>query len=435
MKISARDNEREFRQKLAQKVSGASAGIWLLIPELLRLGAWDIIKAWTDKTDLDLDPRIALQMVNESALCLNRVRRKNSLGNQGFELANGMGALVTDEQVHDLLKNHTIEQTQTMLVNLGLQRQLSGHYRGDIIAIDPHRMISTSKRVMSKKRKNPGSPAQKMLQTFFSVCATTGQPIMATMSSTGIPTSLATSALLDRTAQIVRSPSLVLADKEHFTKDILSYTKRSENYDILIPAIKTNVVKTILKELTYERLWAGFAIAETTYSFSRDKHVYRIIAERFGESEKDYAYNGFITTSKKDAKDLVCDNYDMRWNVEDYFRFENEMGIKRVSTHNLNIRYGKLALSMIAQAATYQMRTKLPKPYKRWDAKHLATEVLSWCDGDVRVENDTIIVTLYGKPKHLNEKDYVNLPDILMSEGLKPEIPWLYNFKLDFKFK
>lgn len=435
MKISAQDNERDFRQKLSQKVSGTSAGIWLLVPELIRLGAWDIIKAWTNKTDMDIEPRIAMQMVNESALCCNRIRQKNSLGHQGFELANGMGSLVTDEQVHYLLKNHTMEQAQNMLVNLGIQRQLSGHYQGDVIAIDPHRMISTSKRCMSKKRKNPGTPPQKMLQTFFSVCATTGQPIMATMSSTGLPTSKATSVLLDRTEQIVRSPSLLLADKEHFTKDILNKAKSSGNYDLMVPAIKTNTVKNLLNEITYERQWAGFAIAESTYSFSRDEQVYRFIAERFGESENDYSYSGFITTSDKTAKELACSIYDTRWKVEDFFRFENEMGIKRASTHNLNIRYGKLALSMLAQGATYQLRRKLTEPYERWDAKHLATEILAWCDGDIRVQNDTIIVTLYGKPKHLNEKDYINLPDILMSEGLKPEIPWLYNFKLDFRFK
>ncbi len=153
VKISPRDNEREFRQMLSQKVSGTSVGIWLLVPELLRLGAWDIIKGWAGKEDMDLDPRIAMQVVNESALCINRVRRKNSLGHQGFELANGMGRLVSDEQVHLLLDKHTTGQAQAMLLNLGIQRQLSGHYQGDIIAIDPHRIISTSKRVMSKNEK------------------------------------------------------------------------------------------------------------------------------------------------------------------------------------------------------------------------------------------------------------------------------------------
>jgi hypothetical protein len=73
---------------LAQKVSGTSAGLWLLVPEMLRLGLWDILKVWTGQEDNALELKIALQMVNESALCTNRVRRKNSLGHQGFQLIN-----------------------------------------------------------------------------------------------------------------------------------------------------------------------------------------------------------------------------------------------------------------------------------------------------------------------------------------------------------
>jgi len=32
---------------LAEKISGTHVGLWLLIPEHLRLGTWDLLKAWT----------------------------------------------------------------------------------------------------------------------------------------------------------------------------------------------------------------------------------------------------------------------------------------------------------------------------------------------------------------------------------------------------
>lgn len=420
---------------LSQKVSGTCIGTWLLIPELLRLGAWDLLKGWTCKTDMDLDPRIALQLVNESALCINRIRRKNSLGHQGFQLANGMGRLVTDEQVHLLLGKHTMGQAQEMLINLGVQRELSGHYPGEIIAVDPHRMISSSKRVMAKKQKDPNAPSQKMLQTFFSICAQTGQPIMATMSSTGMPTTKATVNLIHATEQIVKSNSLMIADKEHFAKELLALSKQHNNFDLLVPALRTNRIKKIIEGLSYKPLWTGFAIAEEKFYFSDDDKQYRLIAERIGEIEKDYIFNAFVTTSNKDAKVLICEDYDKRWSIEEFFRFENDMGINRAATQNLNIRYAKLALAMIAQGATYQLRKKLKQDYKKWNAKHLANEMLAWQDGDVRVKGDTIIVTFYGDTKHLNTDDYVNLPSILTKEGINPKIPWLYDFKLDFRFK
>ena len=420
---------------LSQKVSGTSAGLWLLIPEFLRLGAWDLLKAWTGKADMDFEPRIALQMVNESALCVNRVRRKNSLGLQGFELANGMGRLVTDEQVHNLLGKHSMGQTQELMVNLGMQRQLSGHYQGDIIAMDPHRIISSSKRVMSKKQKDPKALPQKMLQTFFTLCPQTGQPIMATMSSTGFPVSKATVNLIASTSKIIKSNSLLLADKEHFAKEIFTFTKQTKNYGLLVPAKNTSRIQAITKKLDYKPLWAGFAVAQTKFYFDNDNNQYRLIAERLNETEKDYKYNAFITTSKANAEKLICKDYDNRWTIEEFYRFENEMGMNRASTLNLNIRYASMAMALIAQAATYQLRMKLKDRYKTWNARHLSNEILAWADGDIRVEGDTIIVTYYKAPMHINPMDYCNLPEILIREGINPKIPWLYGYKLNFRFK
>lgn len=421
---------------LSQKVSGTSTGMWLLVPELLRLGAWDLLKAWTRRTDIDFEPRIALQVVNESAMCINRVRKKNSLSHQGFQLANGMGRLVTDEQVHLLLNDHTMQQAEELLVNLGHQRKLSGHYPGDIIAIDPHRIISKSKRTMAEKKKVPSAPSQKMLQTFFSVCSQSGQPIMTIMASTGMPTTKSTERLISATDQIVRTDALLVADKEHFTSELLTKIKKQySHFDILVPAIKSERIDNLIEKLEYTPLWAGYAIAETAYSFTYNKEIFRVIAQRTGEDKKDYSYNAFITTSSKPAQELVTKDYDKRWSVEEFFKFENDMGINRASTLNLNIRYGKLALAMMAQAATYQLRARLKGEYKKWDARHLANEILAWSDGDIRVEGDTIVVTFYNAPACLNMNEYRNLPAVLLSENINPNIPWLYNFKLNFRFK
>lgn len=418
---------------LARKVSGTSVGMWLLVPELLRLGAWDIIKAWSGKSDIDIEPRIALQMVNESALCVNRIRRKSSLNHQGFQLLNGMGSLVSDEQVHYLLNEHTMEEAQNMMLNLGIQRNLSGHYQGDIIAIDPHRIISSTKRVVPKKKKKPDMPSQKMLQTFFCVSAQTGQPIMATMSSAGMPTTKATLELIKSTEQIINKPSLLVADKEHFTKELFAEVLKHKNFDLLVPAQQTQRTKEVVSQLDYKRISAGVAMSETMFNFEGEKIKHRFIAERLGE--RNYSYTPFLTTSKKEAKMLLCDNYDKRWSVEEFFRYENDMGLNRASTQNLNIRYANLALAMLAQAATYQLRQNLNDNYKKWDARHLANEVLAWNDGDIKVKNDTIIVTFYGSSKYLKKEQYINMPEILAKQGISPKIPWLYDFKLNFRFK
>ena len=111
------------------------------------------------------------------------------------------------------------------------------------------------------------------------------------------------------------------------------------------------------------------------------------------------------------------------------------LGLNRASTLNLNIRYANLAMAMLAQAATYELRKNLTHDYKTWDARHLSNEILAWNDGDVRVKDDTIIVTFYGPSQYRKKEEYIDLPNKLLSQGINPKIPWLYDFKLDFRFK
>ena len=134
--------------------------------------------------------------------------------------------------------------------------------------------------------------------------------------------------------------------------------------------------------------------------------------------------------------ELLSQNFPRRWSIEEFFNFEADMGWNRASTFNLNIRYGKQTLALIAQAAEFQLRNKLPKPYTQWTAKHTVQELFTNMEGDIRIEDDTIIVTYYKDHHNLElQQHYQNLPAILQREGINPKIPWLFNYKLDFRFK
>src|SRR6478672_3989207 len=65
-----RSIEHGVRQLLADKVTGNLAGVWLLVPELLRLGAWDLVCSWTRQRPEHVQPRLALQLIHEAALCV-----------------------------------------------------------------------------------------------------------------------------------------------------------------------------------------------------------------------------------------------------------------------------------------------------------------------------------------------------------------------------
>jgi len=133
---------------------------------------------------------------------------------------------------------------------------------------------------------------------------------------------------------------------------------------------------------------------------------------------------------------MLTQDYVERWTIEEFFNFEGAMGWDRASTMNLNILFGKMSLALIAQATVYQFRQKLPAPYNQWTAKSLADNIFHGIDGDLKVIDDTIVVTLYNVPEKLKLKPhYENLPNKLAAKGIDPKVPWLYNLKVDFRFK
>ena len=436
--VTMQSNERYVRETLANKLSGTHMGIWLLIPEYLRLGAWDLLKGvFSSQNNNDLNARIAMQMVNESALCVNRIREKGSLCNQGFSIANGLSFLTSDETVHEILNAQSIGTFEQMQVTLMQLRRLNNHYDSqNVFAIDPHRIGSTTKRTMPCKKKRSNLPAEKMMQTFFCVDAITGQPLAFTIGSSGRSCSSATLRLIKMIEQAGQNKGLFIADKEHFTKDIMAYFYEHPSLDILIPAPNTQKMKKYIDQLQYNRMWAGYALAESDFQFMNSSHNFKLIVQRQGERKENYSYTSFLTTSDQEPVELLTNLFPERWTIEEFFNFEGDMGWNRASTFNLNVRYAKQSLALIAQTATHQLKNRLPNDYRHWTAAHTAGQVLTNMEGDIRVEDDTIIVTYYRDHVDLNLKgNFENMPKRLQSEGVDPRIPWLFDYKLDFRFK
>lgn len=438
VKVTAGSNERHVREQLAHKLSGSHMGLWLLVPEYLRLGAWDLLQGVFGGGPHPLSPQLALQMVNESALCVNRVRARGSLCNQGFSLANGLSFLASDESIHHILDSHSMQEYEQMQEVLLRLRRLNGHYRDSspILALDPHRIPSATKRAMPKKKKRPSEPSKKMLQTFFCNDVISGQPLGFTMASTGKTCSKATLDLIRLIERAGINEGLVLADKEHFTQTISDYFHHHPTLDMLIPAPNIQSVTGNFGQIDYQPLWAGYAIGETTFSYHGSPLEYRLIVQREGEIPEQYSYKAFISTSREDAQTLLTEIFDKRWGIEEFFNFEGDMGWNRASTFNLNVRYGKQSLALLAQAAAHQLKSRLPRPYRQWSAPTLAEKVLTNMEGDIRVKDDKIIITYYKDHEPLGLRDsYSDISSRLEKEGVSPKIPWLFDYRLEFRFK
>lgn len=435
--------ERSVRQLLADKVSGNLVGLWLLIPEHLRLGTWDLLCGWTGQSTERVEPRLALQLVHEAALCTTSTRQQRILSQRGFELANGLPFVASDVAMHELLNEHTVNDAQRLQVALGRIRRVSGDYVGKLLAMDPHRVQSFSKRQMRRYRDDLRTRPFKVAPTFFILDADTHQPVCFTTGTAARSATTASIELLQLAAEILTpSPggTLVMADMEHFSAELFDYIQTHTPFDLLVPMKNLHPLQKQLRAIPPEqfvRRWAGFATTKLPYQMARStKAPIFQLAQRSGEKPADYRFGAFLSTTDRDEVEAMTLHYPKRWHVEEFFNAHQALGWDRAGTMNLNIRYGQMTMALIAQAALHRLRRQLGEPYDGWDARHLGKSFLAGLEGDVRVCDDTIVVTYYNAPDadRLRQR-YEDLPAQLESERVDPHIPWLYGFKLDFRFR
>ena len=434
--------ERGVRQLLADKVTGNLAGVWLLVAEHLRLGTWDLLCGWTGQPTAQIEPRLALQLVHEAAICTAGIRADRTLHQRGgFELANGLPFVATDIAVHQLLAACTIRDSQRLQVALGKIRRTSGHFQGKLLAIDPHRVRSYSKRRMRERMEKEGSRPVKMAQTFWILDADTHQPVCFTTATAARSVIEATPELMDLAEQILQpkpQSTLVLADSEHFSGELIADIHRRTGFDLLVPIPNRPAHRKSFQQIPEDRFtrrWAGYATAKVPYVMKQGGTYYQFV-ERTGERPQDWRYQGFLSTSDRDEVDTLTHDYPHRWHIEEFFNVDQPLGWQRAGTQNINIRYAQMTAGLIAQAVIHQLRTRLGEPFSAWDANHLAKDLFFRIDGDVRVSRDVITVTYYNAPNAESLRThYEELPAKLAADGISPEIPWLYNYKLDFRFR
>jgi hypothetical protein len=421
-------------------------GIFLLVPEHLRLGTWDLLRTWSgDLTGQTLAPRLGLHLVHEAALCRPSLRYSRSLRHKGFELATGLPFLPADRAIHELLQAHTIEQAHQLQIRLGQLRRASGSFPAQVLALDPHRQISYSKREMVARRPSASQPPSKQAQSFFLLDAKTSQPLCLTHASSAQTIATATAQLLQMAQAILGSTAgsapLIVADVEHFSTELLDLVRRDTPFDLLVPLRSTKALRQhygkIAPEL-FTRHWAGFATTVETFQpvgSTLAQPCYRFV-QRTGEDPDHYHFKGFACTAQRaEVPALTCDFPD-RWHIEEFFRFDQDLGWKRAGTLNLHIRLAQMSLALLAQALIHQLRQRLGAPCQQWDSPHFARDFFAGLEGDLRVEADTIIVTYYNAPGAAEwKRHFENLPKQLEQEKVDPRIPWLYNFKLDFRFR
>ena len=371
------------------------------------------------------------------------IRQRRTLSQKGFELANGLPFVATDEAIHIMLDAHTVAEAQRLQIALGKIRQTFGHFHGRLLAVDPHRIKTYSERQMIRRKEDSQSKPTKMAQTFFCLDADTKQPVCFTTATAARTVTQATPELLTLAGEILNltdQEPLVLADNEHYTSELIDWVHSQSPFDMMVPMKNDGVIEkkvaTIPSE-SFKSHWVGYATTKVLYTINQSSSgPYYMFIQREGERVQDYRYGAFLCTSDRNEMEDMALNFPDRWHIEEFFRNDQALGWNRVGTMNLNIQYGRMTMALYAQAAVNMLRQRLGDPIDTWDSEHLAKDFFKALEGDIRVKDDTIIVTYYNAPNvDLLKANYEELPKKLQAEGISPSVPWLYNFKIDFRFK
>lgn len=326
--------ERGVRQLLADKVSGNLAGVWLLVAEHLRLGTWDLLCGWTGQPADSVEPRLALQLVHEAAVCTAGMRCGRTLQTRGgFELACGLPFVGSDPAVHELLKQRTVADSIRLQAALGRIRRASGHFCGRVLAIDPHRVQSHTRRQMRSRAEKSGCRPVKMAQTFWVLDADTHQPVCFTTATAACSVADVTPELLKLAAEILQPASgqtLVLADAEHFSSRLVHEVHRQTGFDLLIPMPNQPAHRQRWRSLGVEAFiprWAGFATARVPYTvrYGTAGRYFEFV-ERTGERPDDWSFKGFLSTTDRDEVQALTAEYPRRWHVEEFFNATRRWG-------------------------------------------------------------------------------------------------------------
>ena len=369
----------------------------------------------------------------------------SSVGTSMLAAANGLSALLNSSRrlYDDALAARTVAESLHLQVALGKIRRASGHFRRRLIAIDPHRVRSFTKRHMRPHRHDKRERPTKTAQTFFALDVETGQPIGFTTGTSARTATAAAEELLRLAGEILGSEAgqtLVLADSEHFTTELLDRVKSETKFDILVPMPNRRILRAKLRALpsgVFRPRWAGYATAKVEYT-PQDSHsgpFYQYV-QRQGERPENYSFNAFLSTRDGDEVEELAGDFPKRWHVEEFFNAHQALGWNRAGTCNLNIRYGQMTMALVAQAGIDGFRKRISSPTANWDANHMATAYFGGLEGDVRVDGDTIVVTYYNAPdaNKLSEH-YENLPAKLRAKRIDPRVPWLYGFQIDYRFR
>ena len=220
---------------------------------------------------------------------------------------------------------------------------------------------------MRRHKLHPHTIAGKVRNSFFCLDVETEEPICFTIGVSARTVAQATPELARRAHSILQcapDQTLILADCEHFSAELIAPVVRDTLSALLAPMPQSKTLPCPLAQIPaaeFTPRWAGFATAKRPFRFhsAAEKPTdYYPLIQRSGERAEEFTFKAFLVSADREAAEDLSLNYPTRWHVEEFFNPRQALSWQRAGTLNLNIRYGRMSLALIAQAALSQPRRR-----------------------------------------------------------------------------
>jgi len=289
---------------------------------------------------------------------------------------------------------------------------------------------------MRRQRHDNHSKPAKMAQTFFAIDADTHQPVCF-ITGTSSRTVTQARRVVEAGADILQPQphqTLVLADAEHFTAQLLDDVHEQTCFDLSCPCPPTlsgAATASHSRGAVHPSL-GGYATASCLSAQAGGHGPFFQFVQRLGERPRNGPLKPFWPppTERKSPRSPRLPTTLARRRVLQCHQPSAGTAAPRTSIFATSHDPGPGRSSLISQLRSVWRNGR------RLGCEPPGSGHLPGNRRRPARQRRNILVTCYNAPHADRLRDlYEDLPAKLEDEHLDPRIPWLYNFKLDFRFR
>ena len=242
-----------------------------------------------------------------------------------------------------------------------------------------------------------------------------------------------TDAIASLTGDILDGSYMLVADKEWYCGQLIQELHEQYGISVLVPVKKSNSRMTEFSAIPMsEYKKSDFGNIAAVYTTMKG---FNGPLKMFVKDQPDGSVFALITPEQTAGPGEAFPNYTKRWRIENFFSENTFLGINHLPSLNLNAIQALLSLKLVAYHVMDNFRNDLGVDYATKTPETIYNEFVNGVQGRIELKKGAIVVHVYNfKHERAVASIMNNLNDKLLKANVDPNIPWLGNRRLEFRF-